>query len=436
MRTGSMVRSDNLFKLMHSSLFAYLVLLPFPHVTTIKEITFWLAVIFWLMLMPSRSQRLLPVNPITLSLTLFMAVALISSITGVEPVENLKRFKGELFIPFLLFLIASTEYGSMDKIRMLLAPMVAALAVYTAFMVVESFSWGFGYYWDESLRQQLKWLSGYAEMCITLLPLTLGYFLLMRSNLRFLVLFLMLLEFTILAAYRHIASFGGSVLVLFLGVLFIQPMVYRLWLRGFIVMIMIISAVLFYTHGDNMAVAEYKLKFYQITHPYEELKKPHGFTNRVPLWNAAVDVIKDRPVFGYGWGMKKYTDIVAQDKYLSKWEEDDPAVYQVFTQYKGYHVPPHNMFLEIAIQSGILGLVSFCLFIAICLFYFIKTSIRSVSHEDRNFSVIIVIGIIFSFMIANIMSNELGRLSGKVLFVIMGAGTAWLHNKEHHPADF
>ena len=220
MRTGNMVRSDNLFKLMHAFLFTYLVLLPFPHVTTIKEITFWLAVIFWLMLMPSRSQRLLPVNPVTLSLTLFMTVALITSIAGVEPVENLKRFKGELLIPFLLFSISATEYNNMTKIKRLLTPLVIAFAVYTIFVIAESFAWGLSYFWDENLRQQVRWLDGYSKKCITLLPLTLGYFLLITTNLRFLLLILMFLEFAIMAAYRDVTVFGGIISVILFGALF------------------------------------------------------------------------------------------------------------------------------------------------------------------------------------------------------------------------
>ncbi|GBE05960.1 MAG TPA: O-antigen ligase family protein [Nitrospirae bacterium] len=430
MKNRKLSEPDLLFRIMHFFMFVQLILLPFPHVTSIKEITFWLAVFFWLMLRSKRSWQFMPLNPVTVSLSLFMAIALITSLAGIEPMENIKRFKGELLIPFLFFLIASTEYNSMKKIRMLLAPMVAAFAIYTVFVVIESCNWGLSYYWDQTLRQQLKWYSGYAEMSITLLPLTLGYFLLMRTNLRFLLLFVMLLEFTILAAYRHVASFGGTVFVIFLGALFIQPKTYRLGVRVFIIMIMIISASLLYTHRDNPAVAEYRLKLYQITHPYEELKRPHGFTNRVPLWKAGVDVIKDRPVTGYGWGMKKYTNIVAQDKYLNKWKTDEPEVYKIYTRHKGRFVPPHNLILELAFQSGILGLVSFMAFIFIYVFYMIKYSVKSRSDEDRNFSIIIVLGTVFSFMIANIMSNELGRLSGKVLFIVLGAGTAWMENKK------
>ncbi|HDZ61933.1 MAG TPA: O-antigen ligase family protein [Nitrospirae bacterium] len=429
-------RSDSLFKIMHASLFAYLVLLPFPHVTTIKEITFWLAVLFWLMLMPSRSQRLLPVNPVTISLALFMAIALIASITGVEPVENLKRFKGELLVPFLLFSISATEYNSMTKIRRLLTPLVIAFAVYTIFVIAESFSWGLSYFWDQTLRQQVKWLSGYAEMSITLLPLTFGYLLLTGTRLRFFILIFLSLEFFIAAAYRNISAFGGSVFVLLMGAIFVRPGIYRFCVRVFIVIVILISSVMLYTHRDNPAIAEYRLKLYQITHPYEELKKSGGFTNRVPLWKAAIDVIKDRPVLGYGWGMKKYARIISDDKYLSRWKTDEPKVYEIYSEYRGKYVPPHNLVLELTFQSGIIGLISFTVFFAVYLFYIIKTAIISRSDEDRNFSVMIVLGIIFSFMIANIMSNELGRLSGKVLFVVMGAGAAWLQSKKsEHPVS-
>ncbi len=419
----------SLEKIIHTSLFAYLILLPFPHVTTLREIAFWTASFCWVVLRLKKQEPFITLNPIIASLSLFMVVAFISSVIGMEPFGNLRRFKGELLIPFLLFLIITTEYNSLEKIKKLLPPLVTAFAIYTMFVIIESFEWGFSYYWDETLRDHLTWLSGYAEMSITLLPLTLGYFLLIRTNLRFLLLFFMLLEFIIVAAYRNISSFGGTIFVILLGALFVQPKIYRLWIRAFIVIVMLISITLLYTHKDNPVIVEYKTKLYQITHPYEELKKTGGFKNRVPLWEAAIDVIKERPLIGYGWGMKKYTKIVAEEKYLNNWRIEKPEIYAVYTLYKGKFVPPHNLFLEITIQSGIIGLISFIAFIVIYLFYIIKTSIKFNSDADRNFSVIIVAGIIFSFLIANIMSNELGRLSGKVLFVVLGAGAAWMKDK-------
>ncbi|MBI4679815.1 MAG: hypothetical protein HY753_01040, partial [Nitrospirae bacterium] len=117
-------------KILHISLFLYLFLLVFLHTTTPREIAFWTAFLSWVLLRLRKSEpfitlnpvRILSngVNPIIVSLSLFMVIAFISSLIGIEPFENLKRFKGELLVPFILFLIAVTEFSSIEKIKRLL----------------------------------------------------------------------------------------------------------------------------------------------------------------------------------------------------------------------------------------------------------------------------------------------------------------------------
>lgn len=419
---------SRLEKIIHFSLFAYLFLLIFPHVTTLREIVFWSAVLFWLILRSKRREPFVPLNPITVSLSLFMAIALIASIAGIEPLENIRRFKGELLKQFLLFLIAATEYSSIEKIKKLFIPLVTAFALYTIFVIIESFEWGFPYYWDQTLRHHFIWLDGYSKMCITLLPLTLGYFLLITTNLRFLLLILMLLEFAIMATYRDVTVFGGIISVILLGALFARPQNQRLWIRAFIIIVILISTTFLYTHKDNPAIIEYKTKLYLLTHPLEEFKKPGGFSNRVPMWKAAIEVIKDRPLIGYGWGMKKYPRILDEKKYLNKWKTEKPELYNLYINHKDA-IPPHNIFLEIALQSGLFGLISFFAFIGIYLIYLIKASIKYNSDIDRNFFIIIVGGILSSFIVVNLFSDALGGISQKVLFVVLGAGAAWMNSK-------
>jgi O-antigen ligase len=149
----------------------------------------------------------------------------------------------------------------------------------------------------------------------------------------------------------------------------------------------------------------------------------------MPVWEASVDIIKDRPILGYGWGIKKFTKLVQQKKLMENWKVNKPHVYGFFTTYKDIFFPPHNMFLEIAIQSGLLGLASFIAFIVIYVFYIIRRVTHSDSNTERNFLIILVSSVLLSFMIMNLMLNELGKTSGKILFVVLGVGAAWINSK-------
>jgi O-antigen ligase len=352
-------------------------------------------------------------------------MTLIASVIGIEPFENIKRFKGELLIPFILFYIAATEYNTLDKIKKILFAPLLAYFVYTLIVIIESFTWGFSYYWDEILREQVTWLSGYGEMSNVLLPLTFGTFFLLEKKQKYFLIPVMLTEFFIAAAYRNISSFGGIILVIILGAFFVQPRSYRIWIRSFIIIMLLVSALLLYTHKDHPLIIEYKTKFNEVIHPQKELKKSAGFKNRMPMWEAAVDVIRDRPVLGYGWGMTKYTSIVKQEKYQAQWKISKPAVYDLYyVSFRDKFVPPHNLFLEITVQCGILGLLLFIAFIMTCLFSIIRAAMRCVSYADRNFFIILIAGVMLSFMTAGLMGNELGKLSGKFFFLLLGTGAA------------
>ncbi|MBI5195242.1 MAG: O-antigen ligase family protein [Nitrospirae bacterium] len=413
-------------KTLHISLFIYLFLIIFPHTTTLLEIAFWLAFSSWavLRLKFRKHEPFIPLNQITISIFIFILIALIASLAGMDPIDNLKQFKGGLLIPLSLFLIIVTEYDNCEKIKELLIAPVSAFAIYTMLVVNESFIWGLSYYWDHFLEKYTVWLDGYTGKGITIFPLSLGYFLLIRTNLRFLLLIFIFLEFAIMVGVRDISCFGSIAFVILLGALFARPEIYRFWIRAFILTLLFSGAIVFYMHKDNPVMDEYKAKLYQITNLSDEIKTG-GFSNRIPMWKAAVDIIKDRPLLGYGWGMKKYPKILAEEKYLNKWKTDKPEVYNLFAPLKGkYFLPPHNFFLEIAVQVGLLGLISGIAFIGIYLFQLIKISIRSNSDMERNFFIILIAGTILGFIIPNLMSDKLGGISVKILFVVLGAGMA------------
>jgi O-antigen ligase len=440
-------------KVLHIFLFIYLFLLIFPHTITPREIAFWTASFCWVMLRLRKSGPFITLNPvgkmtlsnevnpfrvhpITVSLAIFMIVAFISSVIGMEPLENLERFKGELVVPFILFLIIATEFNSIEKVKCLLSAPIIAFAIYTSLAIVESTNYGLQYFWDKTNREQYYWLLNYSQMAAIILPIMLGFFLLTRNIwVRIFLIIFAMVEFFILASYRSITPFLAVVSVIFVWILFAKPQRYRLLMSGFVLLIILIFSLFAFTYKDNPAVVEYRNKIAKIIDVPEEFKEKGGFSNRVPAWIAAIDIIKERPLLGYGWGIKKFEKLVYQKKFLEKWKKSKPSVYEFYTvTIKNALFPPHNMFLEIAVQSGLIGLAVFITFTGIYLFNLIKNAIRSSSDTDRNFSIILIGGTFLSFMIMNLMGNELGNVSGKVLFVVLGVGTAWMKGKPRQKA--
>ena len=427
-------------RIMHISLFTYLFLLIFPHTTTIQEVSFWTAFLCWAILRLRKQESFIPFNPITISFSLFIVIVFTASVIGMDPLENLKRFKGELIVPFILFLIAVTEFSNIEKAKkILLAPLIA-FAVYTLLAIIESTNYGLQYFWDKTNREQYIWLTNYTQMAFIILPMMLGIFLFTKNIwVRVFLIIFATVEFIIIASYRSITPFLAVVSVLFLWILFVRPKKYRLWMGVFILLFIFSFGLLLYTQKNNPAIREYSAKFDKISNITREFRNKGGFSNRLPAWKAAIDIIKDRPLLGYGWGIKKFEKLVYQKKFLDKWKESNPSVYEFYTVIiKNSFFPPHNLFLEIAVQSGLFGLMVSLLFIGIYLYYLIKDILTNTFDTDRNFSMILIGGTFLSFIIVNLMSNELGNDAGKIFFVVIGIGAGWIKNKElqhstHYP---
>lgn len=417
-------------RIVHISLFLYLFLLIFPHTTTPKEIAFWTAFLCWVVLRLRKSEPFIALNPIIISLSLFMVIAFISSVIGMGPIENINRFKGELLIPFGLFLITATEFDNFKKVKQLLSALLIAFAIYTLMAIIESSNYGLQYFWDKTHRDQYLWLTNYSQMGAIIFPLTLGISLIIKNRwLKHFLLAFAAIVFAILALYMSLTMFLGTLSVLLLWIIFARPKKYRVWTIAFISLFLFVFGLFFYVHKDNTTIIEYASKLEKIVNITEEFKSEEGFSNRIPPWKAAVDIIKDRPLLGYGWGMKKFTKLVQQEKFLEPWRVNKPSVYNFYTTFKGVFFPPHNLFLEITIQSGLLGLSAFIIFIGIYLYYLFKNILHNSSDTDRNFSIILVGGTFLSFMIINLMNNELGNISGKIFFVVLGVGAAWIEGK-------
>lgn len=420
------VTESSLERLIHISLFTYLFFLIFPHTTTLREIAFWTAFICWIGLRIRKQEPLVPLNPITIPLYLFMIIAFISSVIGSEPIENLKQFKGDIAVPFILFLITATEFDSIKKIKRLLLVFLISLAIYTLLTIIESINYGLPYFWGETAGAQYPW-----KMENSLIfTITLGYILLIKNKrFRYSLIAFAILEFILLTAYRSFATFLGAISVLVLWLLFVKPKKYRLWMLVFIFLFIFIFGLLFYVQKDNPAVAEYKAKFEKIVNIQEELRSDSGLTDRIALWKAAADILKDRPLLGYGWGIEKFKKLTHQEKFIEQWKIKRPYVYDLFIK-RNEFLLPHNIFIDIAIQSGLIGVVSFLVFIGVYVFYIIRIGMRSNSVVDYNFLIILIGSVILIFMITNFLNSELGKASGKIFFVVLGAGMGWIKDKE------
>jgi O-antigen ligase len=115
----------------------------------------------------------------------------------------------------------------------------------------------------------------------------------------------------------------------------------------------------------NSAVNQFEL--YTSTDDHVDLKQSAGSVGkRLELWRAAIIMFKDNPIFGIGRG-----NFNAELEKLVNEGIINPAVKE--------YSQPHNLFLEVAVSRGILGLVTLIWILYYPLVVFIKTR-KSSTH--------------------------------------------------------
>lgn len=138
-----------------------------------------------------------------------------------------------------------------------------------------------------------------------------------------------LLSLCLILTYSRGAWLSAAALVFFFGCVWDK----RLWL-----LFLLVPFVLLFYHGG---VANRLMSIFM----YSEADT--SVSMRLAMWAGAMEMVQDHPVFGIGWGAFKYMY----------------PVYNEFIQQAGvtiYHA--HNMFFNIAAETGIIGFFLFLWF--------------------------------------------------------------------------
>ena len=138
-------------------------------------------------------------------------------------------------------------------------------------------------------------------------------------------------------------------------------------------------------------------------------------SGRTPIWEAAVDLIKERPLFGYGYGPQIFSQI---------YEKERPS-----HPVPEANVPhEHNLFLALLIQNGIVGLLLYLwIFFGVLVLTF-RTLHRLQAGTERELLIIIGSGIVGEYLVhALVERNNIGFLA--IPFWVMTAMALAIHRR-------
>src|SRR5574341_769984 len=330
----------------------------------------------------------------------YLCTQLLAAILAPNPSQTLKAFTEEWI--WIIYFITVFSITSPEQIRKIYAVLLATSVLVAGYAVYQHF-WGMDWYRNKVLPQfephsfasmgffgQHLTYGGYVML---ILLLGLGWSGKFKMSLKLNLFYkvgLLVLGLALIFSYARSAILGSVVGILFWGM--IKGKKLFLYLLGVVVVLLGLVSILEPQLPKRIGYA------FSPSHPSNSV--------RMGLWQTSWNMIKDKPIFGIGPGN------------FSK----DFDIYKVPREYDTI-AHPHNDYLNVWVNSGIIGLLAY-LFLW---FSFLR-------RLAKNFTISIsVITVLVGFLVAGLFQcyytdQEVAML----LFFILGLGVAEIKIKENN----
>jgi O-antigen ligase len=148
---------------------------------------------------------------------------------------------------------------------------------------------------------------------------------------------------------------------------------------------------------------------------------------RPKYWYLFGEIVRDYPVTGIGFGMQTYLD----EGILKKYREKVPAAYRA----REFFNAPHNLLVDTAVRTGLIGL-----FLFLCIiFKYLQISWKIIKHGKdpfiRNWGLCFLATFVAVF-IQGLFENTMGGSPAIILYTIFGlTNILWKLNAEPNTDD-
>lgn len=348
-------------------------------------------------------------NPFVIGITLFFSGAILSFFANPLSLSGLGMLKTWFIFPLLaLWLWLETDPDSRDLDHMLLACFGMSVLVAAASL---PFLFRDALTYDGRLA---AWQASPNSLAFLLAPgvLLAGYFLsssVKRNRSRLfvwpsVVLLVTALFFT--RSYETWASVSAA-LALFLVLGRPAALSWRRRITPVIFLIGILSLFIFFESGSE--------KWQSLT----SLEARSSLASRVMIWESAARIISDQPFFGIGIGR-------FQETYL--------AYQRYFPPYLEWAVPqPHNLYLAVWLETGLLGLCGFGLLMAAWI-RGIAMVLRSETSCDAKRTASLLLSLSGFFLVLGIFDTPFFKTDiAFVFWFVLAFGVGFLNAQKKRP---
>ncbi len=385
---------------------------PFPHTTSISEISFYLSLLFFLVLLFTGKRRFAFRTPLTLPFALFVIWSCFGLIFALNKANSFHDIYAHLLKHLFIFYMIINFFNSKKGVRILAWIVAISTSIYIIVLMIYNYA-----VMDHKLNEWLGY--GFPETSsnmlalVALFGLLLSMFLVSRENSLYqnaiLTLSICLSAFAILATQSRsgILALTGAVFVVF-------PKRKKIIVSLFIVAVILTTGFITVTNRSDTGNLLSKIMSGDM----------RSMRERFGMWLCYAQIIKDHPLVGVGFGMQTCYD----EKLLIEYNQRVDEKYRVTHLYGA----PHNMMIDTAARVGLAGLAIF--FYA--LFAFLRMGWHLIRNGRNEFSKdwsLCMIGAFVAVFIQGMFENTLSGPPAVILYVIFAMMTI-LWRMQNEPA--
>ena len=414
---------EKIYSLIPPLLFIYIFFQPFNHFAGIRNTAFFFMLPLFLIKLGRKgighackgfNSKINWKDSTMTALFILLIVILVSIFFSNYIIDSLNAFRKNFFYQLVVFFVILTEFRDIEKLRALLGAVVLSFVTLTIIIFIKNPPSNLLNILEAKADRE-TFLSGYALNAAFYIPFTLGYIFSMKDRIVFRGIFwiMLLAEFTLVWLYY---SSRTTLIAILISTVVIIAMSKRYkMLAIIIVFFLVIGGITYFKKPELIDRYKTLLSFQTYTNNV-------GLSGRGYIWKGTIDIIKDRPIIGHGYGWKKLALVTRDGGYLERWKEKWPETCAACDYLgAGYgKANPHNLVLQILFEVGILGLSAFVLFwVTICVK--VVKIIKSGTEDELNcFVKYGATGVLVAYSIVN-MTNGLWEESYGIITFVLAA---------------
>jgi O-antigen ligase len=380
----------------------FVFLIPFPHTTTIKEICYYLSVSLVVALFLFRKMKFSFHTPLAFSGIFFMAWCFFGLFSAVNPANSIHDFYAHLFKYVLLYFILINCFSSTRRLSILSWILICSAA--------SLFIWRLYYYYVMLGRPLTERFGAcFTEVTTNLIG----------------IIAVISISFSI----HNIFQAKGWPQKIFFSIALLpaSAVILLAQTRSVLLALFVSLVVVLATRKKVLSGILLTVGVILFVSPVGGRFTNNNMTNnpRIKQGLLVWEVVKDYPVAGIGFGMETFRDLDLQS-YNAKLPE----------KYQGQEIllDPHNMYTDIAVRTGIPGILF--LFGVIFSFFRMLWQMRRNDASDGIASwatALFAAGL--SFFIIGFFEPVFSHYSESVLCVIFAMGTIVWRIREENKAS-